>query len=453
MFTLALPGGQARVYLQAGRVAQVEGVPELMLGAADGVELSGNMLQDVMAVCQTGVAFDDAYAAAGRGLGRFIALHADSELLCVFEEGVRPPPGCFPMDEPVPRIVSDGFKAHRSADDVARQLAEFMSRDLLVDLTDKQGQSGLGPQILRLQQIARGKSLTQLVTKAVQKGPAALERVWQGLDLLLHLGLVSIDGHNGARRKDERPMPKKEPEPEPEAEAEDDKAVELVELAKSFAAMRPLSALGVEPDAKLGAHMNAQRVEQIFRKVAATYHPDNYPRGRQRVAASRVFAILNQKREDLSDPAVLAEEIERLETLGRGRKWVPANNRKQARVLFQKVQGLEQSKLWPEARKQLKRVLKLDDDTSLYHVMAIWLDVILKEMTPDEAIAAIDSLPLETVADKVEANYRAGRIYRLADRTKKAYQRFQTVLEMVPNHMGAAREVRLIERRASAPKR
>lgn len=447
----------ARIFLQGGKVAQVEGVAVLH-AVAKGAPTTGNMVQDLMAVCQTGVPFDDAKDAAAEGIGEFIASHAESSAECSFQPGVTPPPGSFPLDHPVTQIVANGFITHRDADMVANSLSEHMARNLLVETLSSDDRTGLGPKVLRVHQLAQGKTLMQLVSKAIPKGPRALEQVWQGLDLLIHLGLLQIEGVNGARKAAEKPerLARKKKVAAEEAErrkVDEEKAVELVQLAAEIEKQRPLTALGVEPDAKLADTMNVQVVDQIFRKIAATYHPDNYPRGPQRDAANKVFAVLNQQRERAQQPDILAEEIDRLSTIGRGKKWVPENNRKQARVLFGQVTRLEEAKRWAEARKKMRRVLKLDDNEALYHVLRIWLDVIAKELEPLAAIAELDQLTLETVADKVEGNYRAGRILRLANKTKPAYVRFQKVLELVPNHVGAAREVRLLERRASQPKR
>jgi len=449
LFTLVLDDVSARVWLQGGRVAQIDGVPDLLRSLSPDGELSGNLLQDVMTVCQTGVAFDDAYEVASMGLGRFIAEQADSGASCAFQEGVEPPAGCIPMDRSVTRIVVDGFREARSADDVALELSNHLSRKLLVNGQDRKP-VGLGPQNLRLLQRARGKTLVDVIDTAVREGPSALEAAWQGLDLLLHLDLLYIDGlHPQAARRKTQPVHEPEPMDEAELEAAREKAAELLELADTLEGQRPLDALGVAAERNLGRWLDVKKLEEIFRQLAASYHPDNHPKGPERNAAGRVFSVLNQQRDRIQDPALLKEEIDRLETIAEGRKWVPAADRKKARVLFGEVQGLEENKRWKAARRHLTKVMRLDDQASLYHIMRIWLDVILKDLTPNQAIEELDSVPLETTAHKVEANYRAGRIYRLANKTVKAYNRFQRVLELVPNHMGAAREVRLIQRRAA----
>ncbi len=453
LFTLIVDGVSSRVWLLGGRVAQVDGVPDLLRSVSPSGTLSGNLLQDVMVVCQAGVAFDDAYQAASIGLGRFIALNAESGATCGFEEGIQPPAGCIPMDRSVTRIVADGFRQNRSADDVAMELSNHLSRRLLPNGLDRKP-VGLGPQNLRLLQSARGRTLVDVIDSAVREGPSALEAAWQGLDLLLHLGHLYIDGVGV------QPEPEPKPAPEPVAEEPGDdlelqkeKAAELIELARTLEGQRPLDALGVAAERNLGRWLDVKKLDEIFRKLAASYHPDNHPKGPQRDAAGSVFSVLNQKRDLIQDAALLKEEIERLETIAEGRKWIPAGDRKQARVLFREVQRLEENKRWKAARKQLRKVMRLDNEASMYHIMRIWLDVILKDLTPEKAIAELDAVKLETVAHKVEANYRAGRIYRLANKTVKAYSRFQRVLELVPNHMGAAREARLIQRRAAAQKR
>ena len=445
---------QARVFLQAGRLAQIEGVPVLK-DVADGAGSSGNLLQDQMAVCQTGVPFDDAKDLAAAGFGKWIAQNAENQAACSFQEGVTPPPGSFPLDQSVTRIVANGFKKYRAADGVARQLGEHLGGALLPQPLSLEDRSGLGPKVLRVHALCKGRTLTQLVQKAMPKGPQVLEMVWQSLDLLLHLGLVQVEGLHGAQKPlssaEEAAAQKREAEAVAQQEAEDaEKVAELEARLIEVTDMRPLDALEVQPDAKL--KLDAAGVDRVFRKIAATYHPDNYPSGAQRDAAARVFAVLHEKREEAQKPEVLAEEVDRLIALGEGRRWVPEANRKQARVLFGQVTRLEEAKQWKDARKKLGRVLKLDDSQAIYHVLRLWLDVILKELEPLDAIQQLDELSLKTVPDKVEGNYRAGRILKLANKTKLAYARFQRVLEMVPNHVGAKREVRLIERRANQSK-
>jgi len=408
-----------------------------------------------MTVCRTGVPFDDAKDLAAVGLGKWIAQNAGNDAPCSFEDGVSPPPGTFPLDQSVTRIVVDGFKKYRDPDGVAKELGAYLSSALLPQPLSAEDRIGLGPKVLRIHSLCKGRTLTQLVQKAIPKGPQVLAMVWQSLDLLLHLGLVKLGGVHGAQRTTPGPKQvaakKREAEAAAQQEAEDgEKVAELEARLAELADMRPLDALEVEPDAKL--KLDADGVDRVFRKIAATYHPDNYPRGTLRDVAARVFAVLHEKREEAQQPEVLAEEIDRLITLGQGKKWVPEANRKQARVFFGQATRLEEAKRWKEARKKLGRVLKLDDSQAIYHVLRIWLDVILKVVEPLEAIQQLDELSLQTVPDKVEGNYRAGRILKLAKKTKLAYARFQRVLTMVPNHVGAKREVRLIERRANQSK-
>jgi len=425
------------VFLKSGRVVQVLGLPLLGRWSERIENGGGNLKSDVMAVAGGGVELIDIWDEAAAQLGAALAAAADGAAVGTYEEGLAAPDGGFPMDVPLGPAVREAFRKVRPADAVARFFERRMEEPLTVRAPDRTERGLLSAGTLRTLKRCRDEgTLRALVRSVAPEGPAAIERAWLDVDLLFELGVLAIGKAAAARRRYLQKQRKA-------------KVRQLLKRADQLERKRPLDALGVKPDANL--ELDHDKISSLFRKIAAPYHPDQYVDEGSRVksAAAHVFAVINQHRDDLiKDPKLLEQEIERLRALGRGEAFVPKAKMDRARVMFRAVQGMENMRRWTEARAKLEQIVKLDPNTPIYQIVLVHIRHILKETDYKTAVNQIDGLEPDSLPARCEAAYRTGRILRQAGKNGAALARFQAVLELNANHIGAKREVRLLERRS-----
>ncbi len=380
----------------------------------------------------SGVSLQEAYAAAAATLGRELAGSAagKSSRVQFVEQDVR---GGLPLEVDVLDLVREGFREVRPAEKVARSLERKASERLQAEGRP----AGLGPWMMRVHGACqKSPRLVDLAADNGQPGTAAYERFWLSLDLLMELGLVQLGSGSSVARRD--------------PEQEKQRLESLLRRIQEIQRQPAIEALGQGPDPDL--KLDAEAVDSLFRNAAGPYHPDQFmdEPGRVQRLAAHVFALLNERREELQDrPELLAQEVERLRCLGRGEVWVTEDMRKLARVLFREARGLEQAKHWTKAREKVERAMELDPNETLFRVQLAFLRVVLQEISPAEGVRDIDALALDSVGSRVEAAFRSGRLLRMAGNSKKALERFDRVLEMAPDHVGAMREARLLRQRAS----
>ncbi len=417
--------------LRHGRIVQVLGLGLLDAYATRGIELHGDLAKDLPAVVAAGVPLQEAYATAAGAVGQELAGSASGKASRVqfVEEAVD---AALPLEADILDIVRRGFAEVRPAEKVARSLERRMSERVSAEGRP----AGLGPWMMRVHAACqKGPKLVELAAENGQPGTAAYERFWLSLDLLMEMGLVQLGGGSSVVRRD--------------ADHEKQRLESLLRRIQEIRRLPAIEALGQGPDPDL--ELDADGVDSLFRSAAGPYHPDQYmdePGRVQRVAA-HVFALLNERREELLDePGFLNLEVERLRCLGRGERWVTEDMRKHARVLFREAQGLESRKHWASAREKVERAIELDPNETIFEVQRAFLRVVLQEITPAEGVRDIDALDLASVGARVEAAFRTGRLLRMAGQPQKAIERFDRVLQMAPDHVGAQREARLLRQRS-----
>ncbi|MBK9365277.1 MAG: hypothetical protein IPN01_02990 [Deltaproteobacteria bacterium] len=263
-FTLASPaGGGLTVDLQGGAVVEVGGAPGLLSGV--GVSGSGSLQQDLGAAVGAGVGFDKALGVACEALGR--ALVAAVEIPGA-QGGFTPgasPAGAFPLPTSVTNLLSAAWRQHRGAEALQRALAPLQRHT--VQLVEGQQAEGLDPTLTRLMQRAKtGPSVEELLAEAAAKGPARRDEVARGVELLVHLGLISLV----APVKVARPTPAA---PAPPAAPAGPTPEELLSLARQLRVQSPLQALGLTETPRRRDHPGEGAVRVSIRGEPASPRP------------------------------------------------------------------------------------------------------------------------------------------------------------------------------------
>ncbi|MCB9765292.1 MAG: hypothetical protein H6739_36295 [Alphaproteobacteria bacterium] len=465
LYTVHTPDGDGKVYLQRGRVVQVEGVDGLLekVGVS-GAQDRGALVAGLGAAAASGVDIDLALAAAAEALGRWLARSLETpEVEAGFTEGVPAPPGSFPLPTPIGTLLLQGMREVRSSRAIAQALRPL--RYHRVHIVDASISGELDPVALRtLKRCRGGPTVEDVIATSAAGGSARRAAAWRALDLLLQLGVVGLEAPEGAEAFEEPEAP--EPEAAPPAPAgsgpsgpggarpgpEDAaQAAELLDTAARLKELGPLDALGI-PDDEPVAAITRDRVDSAFRSLAQAYHPDRFARRSAEVqeAAAEVFAVLNDHARSVSDPDALEIERQKHAARQRGEVWVSEVDQEKARVLFRKAEQLERSRSWVIARDVLAEAMQVDPMAIEPKILDVFLSAVVKERAPMEAIAALAELQPANDRQRGEIAYRLGRLLRLANDEKKARAAFRKCLEYNANHLPAQRELRLLERRHAA---
>ena len=437
-FTLASPaGGGLTVDLQGGAVVEVGGAPGLLSGV--GVSGSGSLQRDLGAAVGAGVGFDKALGVACEALGR--ALVAAVEIPGA-QGGFTPgasPAGAFPLPTSVTNLLSAAWRQHRGAEALQRALAPLQRHT--VQLVEGQQAEGLDPTLTRLMQRAKtGPSVEELLAEAAAKGPARRDEVARGVELLVHLGLISLV----APVKVARPTPAAPP---PTAAPAGPTPEELLTLARQLRVQSPLQALGLTETP--AAEITREKVQSAFRAVANRHHPDRYSSqsDAHRAAAMEVFAALNEHSSALAEPAALQLEVEKLACAQRGEVWVSDMDKERAKVVIKRALAAEQARSFQNARDLAQEARALHPGSLEGALLSAYFRAVLKELPLPDALALIDGLTMPNDRLRAEAAYRAGRLFSLAERPNDARARFSRCVELNPNHTDAQRELRVLQRR------
>ena len=194
-----------RVHCRGQSVVAVEGVPALLAGLTSKLPspaaLTGELSADIPVCMALGLALDDILNAACDELGETIArLAQDPAIDASFEPDAEPPPGAFPLPRKLLRCFQDGLRAVRDADLVVTELSGSLDNPMRVtasaiDLDD------LGTIALRTAKLARTEgTLRGLIAASGRGQPERTREAWFAVDLLLQLGLVSVQGAPVVRR-------------------------------------------------------------------------------------------------------------------------------------------------------------------------------------------------------------------------------------------------------------
>jgi tetratricopeptide (TPR) repeat protein len=429
-----LSGGHStQIYIQRGKVVQVEGMPGLLESVCS--DPTGNLRDDLARTIQSGVDMQKAFLIAATDIGVAFALtHGSEGVEAVFTPEVAPPPGCVPLSESLAKIRRLGFASERPPVTAYR---EYRSRLGWTLRPTGRATKDLGTQAAGLMRRARqGTPLREAVA-----GLPEDDSTWVALDLLLAVDVLRLEEVAEDPYKAERRRKLKA------------KILALERRAKEILDAPPLEALGIEPKESM-AWLDVDGVSKQYRKVATPFHPDQIGRrpAPYQAAASAVFSAMTEAKDKLiREPALLKEEKERWECKAKGVPFVSRLDRDEARACFKRAQGHEHYRNWDEALAELDQAILLDAGDRLYPVMRAFVLTILKQRAVPDAIGDIREICKDAgIIPRVEGLYRIGRLYKMADRPRDALLSFENLLEIVPDHLGAKREVRLLRKRGQS---
>lgn len=207
--------------------------------------------------------------------------------------------------------------------------------------------------------------------------------------------------------------------------------------------------LGVEQDA------DKATIDEKFFALAKRWHPDKLPRevAHLRGDVASLFSLLSEAHTTLGNDKKRAEYLRLVAEGG-----ATQNDQNLIRDVvdaateFQKAEILLKRHDFSAAEEHARRALALDPDNADHIALIAHLEVQRTEPGPriKELIADLDRAVTKNGRSVKSLYYRA-LAYKKLGRTHDAMTDFRRVAELDPDHVDAAREVRLHQMRASKP--
>ena len=223
----------------------------------------------------------------------------------------------------------------------------------------------------------------------------------------------------------------------------DARVKELRQSAQKLLALDHFAALGVARTA------TPDEVKKAFIDAVKSWHPDRVPQGLDEVRPlfAKVFARLELARSTISDPARRAQYITDLakpDTAASAQDISSA----EAGLELRKAEGMLKKNDAVAAERHLRRAVQLAPSNVECQVLLVWL-----QAKPDstverlrELVADLDRL-IARAPDSKRGYFFRGMLQKRLDQPKKASADFTRAMELDPQNVDAAREVRLYKMR------
>jgi hypothetical protein len=407
-----------------------------------------------------------------------------------FQEGSEAPTGSMRLPGSLLQHLIQALEGVDSPDAIRARLsgkeAYFLSVQGALLVGD--GFPPLAPRLFRM--AAKGQSLQSALAALGGGSPQRSDSAWQCIGILTALGLLGLseaktapsplyreeervlededstevlsrpytaESLSSRRRRNEerRGRPPSPPLQSPQASNSPPASPEITDdpsyffnKAAEVGAMNPLLAIGLDPEQVTGP-ITPEVARSAFRKCAAEYHPDrlHHLSGPSREAAEGVFWAYTELRGRLGTQAEIDTIIKQLVQDRTGVKEITQFDRERARVMGKRASSFMRHRKWEPAQKLLRTAQGLDPENVMLRLREHFCAGILHEVPFAQAAKAIEALEPTGKAGQAERLYRAGWLWKLAGKEKRAFLRFRETLEVDPKNLDAQREVRLLQKR------
>lgn len=193
-------------------------------------------------------------------------------------------------------------------------------------------------------------------------------------------------------------------------------------------------------------------IRAAFFQLARTWHPDRLPKElhEQRAVVTKAFARMGEAHQVLSDKVRRAEYDEKIDGIS------PEEQEKVAEILgassaFQRAEVLVKKKDYAAALIEAKAAFEGDASQADYAGLFAWL--LMREGGENERALSIISNALRREPNNVRVLFFRAQILRKAGKEAEAIRDFKKIIAIKPQHVEAARELRVHEmRRRGAPR-
>ena len=474
----------ASVWFMDGSIRHADGLKDVLKGVAP-VDppggFSGDLMVDLGGVIAVGVSPEAALRAAHVGIVQILVrVGLNGSVGWGFQENAAAPPGSVTLPGSLMKGVIQSIEGHEALRTVEEQLKEMGQHALHVE-GQILPQDGFPPVALRVYRLAAKGTTLDEVIRGVGGDESRAALAWKSVALLQSMGLIRLTDAPMATSRESKPGP----EPETTAtrtegatpssthsssprrarrskrassQSEDtavaagpsvpDDPDALFKKAAEVEAMNPLLAIGLDPE-EVSDKITPDRVRAAFRKEATVYHPDRLAdlSSESREAAEAVFSAFNELRNHLSTQKDIDLCIKTLLQQRSGIKEITEFDRERARVMGRKAAGFMRHRKWQPALELIRQAKALDPENVMLTLWERFTEGILKEVPYEKAAKFIEDLQPEGKKNQAERLYRSGWLWKLAGKEKQAMRCFKAALDVVPSHMEAQSELRVLQKR------
>ncbi len=193
-------------------------------------------------------------------------------------------------------------------------------------------------------------------------------------------------------------------------------------------------------------------IRKAFMRKAKIYHPDKVgvDSGTMGEVASELFALISDAHQLLADEHERQDYLEKLEagTLGQD-DGASVKRILSAEALFKKGDELVRARRYGEALEALQEAIDLDPEEGEFHALYGWAAFLVNRQDDAGRATALEHLQKSiALAPKSPSGYYyLGLARKACEQEGEAEKMFRKVLELRPEHVEAARELRLFQMR------
>ena len=329
-----------------------------------------------------------------------------------------------------PRLVTLRGVSRMSEERARRLLEPIVDLKLAVRESDLSDEELVIPHVAETIAVIRSGAPTATL---VESYPAAIYGLWlTGIARL-------IDGESGHVVTDL----------EPDSAADQPVDAETQRLREELAELQDkdyFELLGLERDADAGA------VRASYMKLVKEYHPDRYSKksAAARGAASEIFALLSGASDTLCDENARKDYLHKLTSGGdTGDERKVVERILGAEKSFSRGEALFKTRAYPAALEKFAEALERGPDEADHNAYFGWTHYLVHNRDPDAAVLAKRHLEkaISVAPNSATGYYFLGQLHKACDQEQQALKLFRKVLDLLPEHVEAAREVRLISMR------
>ncbi len=252
------------------------------------------------------------------------------------------------------------------------------------------------------------------------------------------------------RRSITAPAPSVSVSEAPQSELSEEAAAlaEAIERYQSHPPKNHYETLGLERGA------DSSRVRTAFFQLARKWHPDKLPSelNHLRAIVNRAFSEMGEAHQTLMDDQRRVEYDRGLDNVGDDEQEQVASILRAASA-HQRAEILYKKKSYREALADATLAYEADPSQPDYVALYAWLYTLVHPGEDHRQQLELISKTLETNPDHVRALWYRGQLYKKTDQPSKALRDFKHIVAVKPNHVDAAREVRVYKmRRQTDPK-
>jgi tetratricopeptide (TPR) repeat protein len=420
--SIKVPRYSFELLITSGKVQGFRGVPKVL--SSLGIEnLPGSTLEDLIGMAMSkGISFEDILGHAAKNLG--VCLYRTSLFskgtIIASNNGVGRPME-LPMN--IPSMIVHGIQDSRSDNDLMREYASKMRKKVtLYSLKRNPSQMSLPMKVLKLyRKIKPDQRLSELVPHA-----ANVTTEWRSIDILHLLNLISFT----------------EVQKQKKVTTNDEALQRYKDLRETLQEYKT-----VEPhvifELKNPNEVNDIVIDQRFRELSKRYHPDRFIGEDRKIIAvvKELYGFINETHSGLQGTEYREKLILRLEAEHRGEQYVSPEEVQRAQLLHAQAQFLFRKRKYEDAKEVLLKAHDMDPYNWRIQALKARVLVLVGEAKKIDSAEVLLNIKNAKGIERVDLLFNAAEMLFQADEKERAYELFETVINIDESHIDAKRYI------------